>query len=98
MPRAKGSLNKATIERLALATKAKDAGITPLEVMLDAMRELLDQGNKVAAAAIAKDAAPYVHPRLQQIEQKTDMTVKKEVSADPLTPEDWEKTYGLGTH
>ena len=44
-------------------------GITPLEVMLHAMRAKFGEGDLVAAAALAKDAAPYVHPRLAAIEQ-----------------------------
>ena len=42
----------------------------PLEVMLEAMREHWAQGEWDQAAAIAKLAAPYVHPRLSSIEQK----------------------------
>ena len=54
------------------ARQAAEAGITPIEVMLNAMRELWDQGSAEAkreAARIAKDAAPYVHPRLSNIVQ-----------------------------
>ncbi|MGO8867340.1 MAG: hypothetical protein ACLQME_12630 [Alphaproteobacteria bacterium] len=40
------------------------AGITPLEVMLKTMRMFWRKGEREKAAAIAKDAAPYVHPRL----------------------------------
>lgn len=42
----------------------------PLEVMLEVMREHWTQGEWNQAAAIAKLAAPYVHPRLASIEQK----------------------------
>jgi hypothetical protein len=42
----------------------------PLGVMLEAMREHWAQGEWDRAAAIAKLAAPYVHPRLASIEQK----------------------------
>jgi hypothetical protein len=64
-----GSKNQRTVE---IARAAVEAGITPLEVMLNAMRELWDEGtpeSKREAAAIAKDAAPYVHPRLSNIDQ-----------------------------
>jgi hypothetical protein len=64
-----GSKNQRTVE---IARAAVEAGITPIEVMLSAMRELWDQGtpeSKREAAAIAKDAAPYVHPRLASIDQ-----------------------------
>lgn len=66
----------------AIAEKAAKKGITPLEVMLDAMRHLhrkayFDGAKKRAepddamlreAAEIAKDAAPYMHPRLNAIQ------------------------------
>jgi len=62
--RKRGTVGQRTRDRLALADKLVAAGITPLEVMLEAMHahhaaKRLDQ-----AAAIAKDAAPYMHPRL----------------------------------
>lgn len=46
------------------AAAAAAGGITPLDVMLRAMRAHVDAGNLDAAAGIAKDAAPYVHARL----------------------------------
>ncbi|MEN0115422.1 MAG: hypothetical protein AAGD15_01760 [Agrobacterium cavarae] len=42
-------------------------GVTPLEVMLRAMRDHYDKEEWDAAAAIAKDAAPYMHPKLQSV-------------------------------
>ena len=50
----------------------KPSSIRKLKVMLRAMRDLWDQGSAEAkreAARIAKDAAPYVHPRLSSIDQ-----------------------------
>jgi hypothetical protein len=78
----------ATKKTRAIADKAAKEGLTPLEVMLDAMTALHRQANElaegaeaemggrkvnrlgllVAAAEVAKDAAPYMHPRLQAIE------------------------------
>jgi hypothetical protein len=52
----------------AIAEKAAQEGITPLEVMLRSMREHYDAGRLDNAAAIAKDAAPYMHPRLQSVQ------------------------------
>jgi hypothetical protein len=61
-----------------IAAEAREAGISPLEVLLTAMRELwlrahatgqMDANLAVQACAIAKDCAPYVHPRLASIEQ-----------------------------
>jgi hypothetical protein len=51
-----------------IADAAVKSGITPLEVMIEAMRALYYQGNLTAAAGIAKDAAPYMHPRLASTE------------------------------
>jgi len=63
--RQKGTRNKKVRE---IADKALEEGITPLEVMLKVMRSLYAKQEYVQAAAIAKDAAPYVHPRLQAME------------------------------
>ncbi len=59
-----------TVRTSKVALEAAEKGITPLEVMLEAMRELYEKGDKVEAAKIAKDAAPYCHPRLNAIEHK----------------------------
>ena len=64
-----GSKNQRSAD---IARQAVEAGITPIEVMLNAMRELWEEGTSEAkreAARIAKDAAPYVHPRLASIDQ-----------------------------
>jgi hypothetical protein len=64
-----------TQRRREIIDEAAKDGITPLEVQLRTMRALWDVAtNKagavidfekaVAACAIAKDAAPYLHPRL----------------------------------
>lgn len=78
----------ATKKTRAIADKAAKEGLTPLEVMLDAMTALHSEANAlgvgdeaemggrkvnrlallVSAAEVAKDAAPYMHPRLQAIE------------------------------
>jgi hypothetical protein len=71
----------ATKRTRAIADKAAAEGKTPLEVMLETMCAFMDQAKKVAksdpetglklmaaASNVAKDAAPYIHPRLQAIE------------------------------
>ncbi len=61
--RVKGTPNKATA---AKAEAIASSGLTPLDFMLDVMR---DQRNPLhLRASAAKDAAPYVHPRLANIE------------------------------
>jgi hypothetical protein len=66
-----------TKRRREIIDEAAKDGITPLEVQLRTMRALWDEANKgrtldfekaTAACAIAKDAAPYLHPRLASIE------------------------------
>ena len=60
-----------------IAAEAREAGISPLEVQLATMRELwrrahangeMDADLAAQACAIAKDCAPYVHPRLASIQ------------------------------
>lgn len=81
--RKKGSKNKATKKRAEVAAKALDSGITPLDFMLSIMREPQPvQGDDEDPALFvaryigwrdrafdaAKAAAPYVHPKLANIE------------------------------
>jgi hypothetical protein len=58
----------ATHKTRDIADKAVADGITPLEVMLEAMKALRGAGDIEKAASVAKDAAPYVHPKLSSIE------------------------------
>jgi hypothetical protein len=60
--RAKGTPNKKNQE---IVEKALSVGITPLEVMLMAMKDALDKGELKEASNFAKDAAPYCHAKLQ---------------------------------
>jgi hypothetical protein len=65
--RPKGTKNKRTVAREQIKRLAEEGGVTPLECMLATMRDLLDQGDldsRLLACQLAKDAAPYVHPRL----------------------------------
>lgn len=61
--RQKGTLNKITIDTIK---KVEDSGLTPLQYMLDIMRDPLQEGPIRLDAA--KSAAPYVHPKLANIE------------------------------
>jgi hypothetical protein len=58
----------ATKRTRAIADKAAAEGLTPLEVMLKAMREHADNKRWDEAASIAKDAAPYMHAKLSSIQ------------------------------
>jgi hypothetical protein len=76
-------LGSPTKRRREIIDEAAKDGITPLEVQLRTMRALWDEANKggsldfelaVQACAIAKDAAPYLHPRLANIEARVDLS------------------------
>src|SRR5262249_33101926 len=58
--RHKGSRDRDRKEGEAIAKSEK----SPLAVMREAMEEQYARGNKAAAAAFAKDMAPYCHARL----------------------------------
>ena len=75
-----GSATKKTRE---IADRAAAEGVTPLEVMLEAMNALRDAGDLEKAASVAKDAAPYMHPRLASVEMNAKVTTH-EASLDDL--------------
>jgi hypothetical protein len=71
-----------------IAAEVREAGISPLELQLTTMRELwrrahangaMDMGLATQACQIAKDCAPYIHPRLAAIEAKVDTFAQLEV-------------------
>jgi hypothetical protein len=59
--RPKGSPNKASIARAAAIAAS---GLTPLDYMLQQMRD--DNADPAMRLDAARSAAPYVHPRLAQ--------------------------------
>lgn len=63
--RPKGAATKRSRE---IADRAAKEGLTPLEVMLTAMRKHAKEERWDEAASIAKDAAPYMHPRLASMQ------------------------------
>ena len=106
----------ANVKTREIADKAIAEGITPLEVMLKAMRSFVDAAEKMGdgklevvdgevitrlsllteASKVAKDAAPYIHPRLAAV----DHTSKGEQIGQaggvllvpaPMNMADWEK-------
>lgn len=89
--RLKGGHNRKT---KLIAEQAAAQGITPLEVMLEAMRQHYDAGRLDRAAFVAKDIAPYMHPKLISTEQKIDADVRQRVvSGEPLGDDEWERRY-----
>jgi hypothetical protein len=75
--RKRGALTKRTQE---IAAQASAKGITPLEVMLEAMRAAWESGDTKEAAGFARDAAPYVHPKLSSVDAKLDVDATVAVS------------------
>jgi hypothetical protein len=74
-----------------IAAEAREAGVSPLEVQLTAMREFwqrahtngeMDMGLAEKACAIARDCAPYIHPRLASVEARIDAVNRLEVTVD----------------
>ena len=66
--RKKGSVSKGTRLRIDVAARALAEGRTPLEIMLEAMRQKYAAEGAVAAVPFAKEAAPYVHPKLAAVQ------------------------------
>ncbi len=99
--RQKGVPNKRTEAKLAIVAQATSEGISPLEVMLRAMRDAWENGDKVAAANFAKDAAPYMHPRLAAVEhsgnEQKPLTFNI-TSGVPREAEQAEQTNGHASH
>ncbi len=65
--------------------------------MLGAMRDAWESGKKAEAATYARDAAPYLHPKLSSIEHKGDPdnpleTVTHIVLTSPETDDSTDRT------
>lgn len=70
--RKKGSVTKATVYRQEMLAKAAAEGISPLEVMMSAMREAWEAGDKDKAVQVAEKAAPYIHAKLAAVQHSGD--------------------------
>lgn len=55
-----------TLKTREIAAKASETGLTPLEFMLEILRD--ETQEKAARFEAAKHAAPYIHPKLSSIE------------------------------
>jgi hypothetical protein len=75
--RKKGSPNKRTAEQ---AKAVEESGLTPLEYMLQVMRDSSDPKERLNAAV---SAAPYVHAKLSSVEMNAKVTTH-EASLDDL--------------
>ena len=79
---------------IAADAPSSEEGATPIEVLLGTMRALwqasrdaagrvVDAKTASAAAGLAKDAAPYVHPRLATVEPtERDVTTLSDAALD----------------
>lgn len=85
--RPKGAISRVNDEARKAAAAA---GETPLEYMLRVMRDTNENSTRRDEMALA--AAPYMHAKLQQMDIKSDTTVRT-VSADPITPELWQQQH-----
>src|SRR5688572_9083988 len=65
-----------TEKRRPIAKIAEARGMTPYDVMEEAMWAEYDAGNLREAAAIAKDCAPYKHPRLSSSQIKAEVEME----------------------
>jgi hypothetical protein len=70
--RKKGSVSKATVYRQEMMARAAAEGISPLEVMMTAMRKAWDAGDVDKAVLHAVQAAPYMHPKLAAVQHSGD--------------------------
>lgn len=87
--RKKGSTTrkKKVVQAATEATiRALTEGTTPLDVLIEAMTEAYKLGGAIAAMPYAKEAAPYVHPKLSSI--AADVKAKLEhYTAQPIPVE-----------
>lgn len=79
-----GTVSEATRRRKEVAEKALAEGVSPLDVMLTTMRALWSQavdetgkvvnmGKAMQANIVAKDAAPFLHPKLSAVDANVDL-------------------------
>jgi hypothetical protein len=87
-----------TKKQREIQIRALRDGTSPLEVILEAMKEKYEAEGAEAASALAAMAAPYIHPRLANVDSNLTMNNAKpaDVTADALPQEDWDKAYGHG--
>lgn len=71
--RKQGATTKKTRD---IADKASSEGVTPLEFMLEVMRD--EDADRAERLDMAKAAAPYIHPRLAAVELSGDVTLRHE--------------------
>ena len=96
-----------TIKTREAAEKLALSGIGPLEVLIQTMRHLwsqaidkssgllIDIDKALEASELAKEAAPYMHPKLQAIQAEVDQRLTAQVfQSEPLSDDQWEQQHG----
>jgi hypothetical protein len=78
--RQKGQVALKRQARERLLGKLEMMSVTPLEVMYLTMKDFWDKDEKIAACAIARDLAPYIHPKLTAIQQQIATTETEKVA------------------
>ena len=101
-----GARGRRTKEIIA---KAEELGCDPVEALLEltawAMKQWRDNADVLiriqcgeAAADWAAKAAPYVRPKLAQVEVNADVNnVIRDVTSEPISDEDWTRDHAV-TH
>ena len=80
----------ATAKTREIADRAAEGGVTPLEFMLQVMRD--ETAERAERLDMAKAAAPYIHPRLSAVEAKVEVKEQVEevrwsiVDPEPVDP------------
>jgi hypothetical protein len=64
-------------------------GISPLDYLLRILRD--ENESKGMRMDAARAAAPYLHARLNAIEHSGETSVRWEISAEPMTAEEWKR-------
>lgn len=88
--RQKGTPNKATAEK---AAKVEASGLTPLDYLISVMRDItLSRDERMDAA---KAAAPYVHPRLSQVDSRAQVTHNyvARIPEPAKSADEWQKQH-----
>jgi hypothetical protein len=63
----------------------------PLEYMLQILRD--EKAPKMMRYMAAKDAAPYLHPRLAQIDHNVEKNVIYHIADKPMSLDEWAKEF-----
>ena len=86
--RQKGTPNKVTAEMRAEIT---ETGETPLEYMIRIMRD--EEADPSRRDDMAKAAAPYLHPRLSNVDQSVNTRARYVISDKPMSAEEWKEKF-----